>query len=389
MLRADYVFHTGAETVQIPLSMGTARYDQMQGSNLDQLGELACRICYDSLGKGRSSQDLHKHVRDVINLSVYEHLVVTVFINDPDPMIGLALLNRPNLHVRIVSDGYEITANLRHLYEWDLYTQSERSGLKLRSYQIASALESLFTSLAPLAYPVKKRNGGSHQIYCGLVPRHLLHPEQKMLSIRLYGSRGFSHEMVRHRRAGISQRSTRYTDEAFEYPEIDNLEESSAEFLLDLETKAFGKCIGEYVYHPLIWQFLNDPSQDEETKTLLRDSLVNAAIEDRDTYGTTVRILQPYCEAKGLDKTSARKQARGAARGSLGNALATEMIYTTSYQVWKDIIFKQRASDFADAEIRLVMQDIVAIAHSVDPSYFPSPDEMVPASDGIGKCLPR
>lgn len=385
MLRANYVFHSGAESVAIPPSMGLPREDQMQGSPLDQLGELACRICYDSLGKGRTSQELHKHVRDVINLSVYEHLVVTIFINDPDPLLGLALLNRPNLHVRIVADGYEITANLRHLMEWDQYTQGERSGLKLRSNQVAAALESVFTTLAPLAYPVKKRNGISHQIYASLVPKHLLHPEQKMLSVRLYGSRGFSHEMVRHRRAGISQRSTRYTDEAFEYqtePEI-----VSAEFLLALESAAFGKCIGEYVYHPLIQQFLTDRNVNKEAQSHLSNALANSALEDRGAYRIAVGILQPYCEAKGLDKTSARKQARGAARGSLGNALSTEMIYTTSYQVWRDIIFKQRASDFADAEIRLVMEDVINIAHSVDPSYFPSPEEMIPASDGIGKAL--
>lgn len=51
--------------VLIPEEMDKPSDGQMIGTQYEQLSELACRVCYDSLGRGRSSQDLHKHILEV------------------------------------------------------------------------------------------------------------------------------------------------------------------------------------------------------------------------------------------------------------------------------------------------------------------------------------
>jgi thymidylate synthase (FAD) len=50
-----------------------AKSDQLQGPHAEQLTEYAGRICYDSLGKGRSSEAYHQHILDVGHGSVEEH----------------------------------------------------------------------------------------------------------------------------------------------------------------------------------------------------------------------------------------------------------------------------------------------------------------------------
>ncbi len=161
------------------------------------------------------------------------------------------------------------------------------------------------------------------------------------VSLFMSGSRGFSHEQVRHGDfTAISQRSTRYVDEDG----------------------------SPWVPHPLFTQYMIDQrTHDADTEAKLDKMLeeidqgVHAA---RDSYRQVVAALQPWLEARGVDKTNARKQARGAARGFLGNALQTEMIFSASVAQWK-IMLGQRASQFADAEIREVYaseQDCVLAA---------------------------
>jgi hypothetical protein len=49
----------------LPESMGRPKENQLTGTIHENLGELASRICYDSLGSGRSSEALHQHILDV------------------------------------------------------------------------------------------------------------------------------------------------------------------------------------------------------------------------------------------------------------------------------------------------------------------------------------
>src|SRR4051794_34446430 len=104
-IRAQLVFDGYKLTV--PECMGVAKENQLQGTVWECLGELACRICYDSLGKGRSSRDLHNHIMEVKNLSVYEHIVFTVKIPGFDNY--QSLMNRKGVYCF----WDQITVNLR------------------------------------------------------------------------------------------------------------------------------------------------------------------------------------------------------------------------------------------------------------------------------------
>lgn len=193
----------------------TAQHLQDQGTEPERLVECAGRTCYDSYGKGRSSQAFHQHVREVGHGSVLEHASISFFV----------------------------------------------SGI----------------------------------------------------------SRGCSHELVRHRAGiAISQRSTRYVDES----------ES------------------DWAWHPLINEFEHDHGG-------LALRLRALETEAKLLYGNVVEKLTTYLIEKGTDKLTARKQARGAARGVLGNALSTELVFTLNVRALRHFL-EQRASPHADAEIRLL-----------------------------------
>jgi hypothetical protein len=56
VIKAALVWDGGSNVV-IPQEMGVPRADQMQGTTMERLAELAGRVCYDSLGSGRPSFD--------------------------------------------------------------------------------------------------------------------------------------------------------------------------------------------------------------------------------------------------------------------------------------------------------------------------------------------
>lgn len=162
-------------------------------------------------------------------------------------------------------------------------------------------------------------------------------------------SRGCTHELVRHRAGcAISQRSTRYVDEA-ESP---------------------------YILHPLVEKF-NSP----DVEIALSDAIVAA----RGAYRTIVKTVENGLIAAGVDKFTARKQARGAARGMLGNALCTSMVWTANIRALRGCI-EQRANPAADAEIRVLFNKIYEAALNVVPEYF-NDYEKVECPDGIGYGL--
>jgi thymidylate synthase ThyX len=99
-------------------------------------------------------------------------------------------------------------------------------------------------------------------------------------------------------------------------------------------------------------------------------------------YKALVPILERYLQRKGVDKQTARKQARGAARGILGNALETTMVWTANLRALRNVI-EQRASRFADAEIRLLGNLLLKLAWGVCPEYFSDYSEKN-CKDGIG-----
>lgn len=177
-------------------------------------------------------------------------------------------------------------------------------------------------------------------------------------------SRGLTHELVRHRVGiAISQRSTRYVDE-------NN---------------------SEWVWHPLLEAFFAsrgyDLSKDDITKSLMdvpssevELSMRHVLSASKSAYRRITGSLQDFLMDKSIDKLTARKQARGAARGLLGNALLTEMVWTTNVRTLRNVILKQRANAAADAEIRAMALRLWEEAMPYFPAYLgdfkrrPSPD---------------
>lgn len=372
---AKLVFDNISNELDIPeevLPEDEKPYDHhFQGSTLDNLVELCGRICYDSCNtkKSRNSKDYHNHINEVNHGSVQEHPNLTFHVRNPrenherdstydDKLRWQAdvyseLVNRPGVYIREDHyEGFYITANLRAILEWNNFGGDYNS--------IGKDLQNVASEFAPLVF------GDKVATIDGLKPKtknsiKVIKPnteEEIWASFYISGvSRGLSHELVRHKyRTAVSQRSTRYVDES----------ES------------------EWAWHPLLKKY-----SDKEIIQNLRwetpqDYLIEAETICKYSYGILVDSLEEQLTAY-TDRFQARKQARGAARGILGNALSTELIFSASLAQWKRML-RQRMSDAADAEIRLLFNDIFDVLKNKFSSHFEN-WETTPASDGIGLSL--
>lgn len=374
-MKASLVYDGNA--IRIPKSMGTPTLEQMRGTELDKLGELASRICYDSLGydeqgkpRGRSSSKLHAHILQVINHSVYEHPNFTVqFSHNVRDVRNLmvACSNRKGIWVEYLDGLIEITTNLRAILEWKRHESSANMLDVNTSKFVHSTLSAYGNILAPQIITLHPSGDSITEKdiayakdfvaeYCTLKTKGLT-KDQAWISLYLYGSRGFTHEQVRHRQA-MSQRSTRYVDEDG----------------------------SDYVLHPLVEKYLLDESVGISYRDALAKCIDESTEADRVTYRVAVEVLEAYGLANGLDKQTARKQARGAARGHLGNALASEMIYSAPASGWQWIL-SQRLNPAADAEIRAVYEEGLPALKSSQYGHFFSHYETVPSPDGMGVVL--
>src|SRR5262249_16955082 len=104
------------------------------------------------------------------------------------------------------------------------------------------------------------------------------------------------------------------------------------------------------------------------------------------TYRLLVARLEAYLQGQGVVRLAARKQARGAARGYLGNALATELLFSAPVSGWKWIL-SQRANALADAEIRAVYEPALAAPKASRQGDRFDAFTLVPSPDGLGKVL--
>lgn len=358
----------GGSKVAVPGSMGKPRADQFQGSVYEQLSELSGRVCYDSVGTGRSSSDYHKHIKEVGHLSVYEHAHMTVEVFLPLKDSASVFLNRPGLWVVKKFDSFRVTFNPRNILDWDVWSDS----IEVRdfigrptSFQIGHILSYHAEQTYPMMVTPRKRDDDRA---AWIRDRsRVVEPvgdEEKWVSMFIVGSRGMSHEIVRHGdRTGISQRSTRFVDES----------ES------------------DWVDHPLVQEFL--ASKDllpDDPENRIRGALAaiigDVKVSAKEVYAKTVEHLQGWLISKSVDKFTARKQARGAARGYLGNALSTELIFSASVAQWKRMI-RMRACGPADAEIREVF--VQALAELLRSRYAPDFEGFIlgKSPDGIGQVV--
>ena len=332
--------------LSVPTEMGNPLPHQLLSTPLDNLIELAGRVCYDSLGskKSRASGEYHQHIIEVGHLSVQEHANFTVFFSkeqieencSSEMAFILSLLNRPGLWVKKAPDGYRLTFNIRTAREWNAW------GAESQFSWITEQVAGVAAKHAPLA--MQGVQLPEIQFIQAVSPSN---DDEIWVSLLIHSvSRGLTHELVRHGDyTGISQRSTRFVDE-HESP---------------------------YAWHPLIVEFAatNDAGL-----------FFKAEQESRSAYGTLLSALEEFVKGKGVDKFTARKQARGAARGVLGNALATELIFSANLSQYKRII-ALRAHPAADAEIRLLAGEIFDVLSERFPDSF-SGWRREPAPDGYG-----
>jgi thymidylate synthase (FAD) len=174
-----------------------------------------------------------------------------------------------------------------------------------------------------------------------------------------HASRGFANELVRHRvGVAISQRSTRYVDE-HDSP---------------------------WAVHPVLQAWLDDPAVSPQDKEKFQGSLEVVLTDCRQLYSMVVDFLEPWLKARApAEKLGARKQARGAARGYLGNALETSMIWSANLRTLLHV-FAQRGAIFADAEARLFATRVLAVVRAEAPNYFDHLS-VAPSPDGVGEIV--
>ena len=355
-LYAEVVFD-GVETYA-PERMGQPKAGQLQGATHERLVELCGRVCYDSLGKGRSSAEYHEHIRKVNHGSVWEHANITIQCTDTQgrdlgrEMFPI-LLNRPGVWVEHHEPSIvRVTINMRGIVEWDRWA----GGHNLGSHRgLEAAIRAIVFTAGHVVAPQIVDDPGEipDQGVNGMIvtPEH---PEEKWVSLLLGGSRGMSHEQVRHKfRTAISQRSTRYVDES----------------------------TSPWVVHPLVTRYIDETTDDK--REFLGD-IEKVGTAARNAYVTVAGDLQPWLEARGIDKHTSRKQARGAARGFLGNALHTELIFSASVVQWRRMI-ALRCSPHADAEIRVLYGHIIRALQTTRWADDFADLKLVPSPDGIGE----
>lgn len=386
-MKAQVIHTTGSDLVLIPPTMGQPNDNQFQGTVGEKLAEVACRICYDSMGlsKSRSSQALQYHIQDAPNLSVYEHVTLTIMVPAETERYALQLITccfgRPGVRARIMGQMVHITANLRAILEWEKWSVRNWSIIgSLNIDGLCGHLGQTLLQAAKFDMPMAlDRLSVGQTMYYERPKFEDLRDSERFISVWLYGSRGFTHEMVRHRFA-MSQRSTRFVDElprGWYDKDEHSLGWEEANKIFNDEIK----CEGEFIVHPLTKKFVKDQDTSVEKKQEFFDRWQRLKEESRGLYKFLVENLQEYV---GGDSTNARKQGRGAARLMLPNALASEMIYTASVADWMDFIIPQRATVLADAEIRQVIVEVVRDMPVVKNKYT-----FTEAPDGLGAVATR
>jgi hypothetical protein len=283
--------------------------------------------------------------------SVQEHCNFT-FVNDSykheaQREIMLSCLNRPGVYVNKVGKEIRITANVRSIKEWYLWNNNivNDSVHNMLGYFLRrEARKYVPFALKEVNKELEELNVDSDHFK---IVFDKVDPNERWITILVSGvSRNLSHEQVRHKfSTAVSQRSTRYVDES--------------------DT--------EFEWHPLLNKY------ETKDKNLGID-ILKLEVSSRDIYTRTYNYLEECLSKDGIDKFTAKKQARGAARGALLTCLGTEFVFSATIAQWKRML-SQRMSDAADAEIRLMynlilekLQDEIKI-------------DMKDSQDKIGKVL--
>jgi hypothetical protein len=332
--------------LHIPSTMGQPKDDQLVGTTAENLGEVAGRICYDSLGTGRSSLKYHAHILYVQNFNVYEHFHWTTRFYSMDQLgFLISLLNRRGVCVVVEDKEIDVTVNARVILDWEKHNKYNHNNILIRN-----TLMYWGHILMPHVIPDSDR-----MIDSRILDNRDLNEDQAHISLYMFGSRGFSIEQNRHR-FSLSQRSTRYVNES-ESP---------------------------YLMHPVLKHYLNDKDVSESDVNRVLDAIRESETADKTSYSLICEALETFFNKD--DKTTARKKARGVARQYLAHALPTEKIFTAPISGWKWML-SQRCNMFADTEIRCIYNDVLAVLKCSAYADCFSDYNLVDSPDGIGKVL--
>lgn len=335
-ISASLVYVSGDKSIRIPSICGTPREDQLQGTPYEQLCELAGRACYHSLGKGRNSADYHEHLIESKHWSVYEHawFAITINVSNVDARRLVPLftnLKGIKCSEMDVYGCFHVYFNVRHFL--DLCTKGRFYGDALARYIVGEMRSQAIDS----AFPVVLKPSSTVPFDVKPYKTRLMRP---FVSLYLSCSRNASHEQVRHRFA-VSQRSTRYCDET--------------------DTP--------FVVHP------------HDSSSVILSHVVQHGT--RKSYLTALGAANCSLQSIGLPATTARKQARGTARGYLPSNLATQMMFTASVSEWAHMI-RMRMTDDADAEIRVLYNHILLELAKHPATKKLAEVRTVEAEDGAG-----
>lgn len=335
-ISASLVYVSGDKAIRIPSICGKPREDQLQGTPYEQLCELAGRACYASLSKGRNSADYHEHLIESKHWSVYEHAWFAITINasnvDARGLVPLFTnLKGIKCSEMDVYGCFHIYFNVRHFL--DLCTKGRFYDDALARYLVGEMRIQAIDS----AFPVVLKPSSTVPLDAKPYKTRLMRP---FVSLYLSCSRNASHEQVRHRFA-VSQRSTRYCDET--------------------DTP--------FVVHPHDALGRNFRAVEQEASRL--------------AYGAAIDASCRGLSLRDLSSTTARKQARGAARGYLPSNLATQMMFTADVSEWAHML-RMRMTNDADAEIRVLYNHILLeLAKHPDTKKL-AEVRTVEAEDGAG-----
>lgn len=366
--------------LKIPLEMlpeGGAPFEHhFQSVVADNLIELAGRACYDSCKqeKTRATTDYHKHINETSHGSVQEHSVFTVEIQcrhaDDANAVMWCCLNRPGVFVaqgpKHDSWNLRITANVRSIKEWPLMCNDIVQ--HHNQIQLGNCIQQLVKTKSPLALSACVDDS---QMFIGKIVEPLL-PHERWYNFYISDvSRGLTHELVRHKFCtAFSQRSTRYVDE------------SESEWIWHPLLRKYEKELDKYLIQCRSVH-LDLPDDIKQTNW---DTISDIEWSCKQGYDLIVKFLEEKLISEGIDKFTARKQGRGAARGILGNALSTELVFSTSLPQAVRII-QQRASTHADAEIRILGNELHEILKEDIAKYMGLTAQISDCPDGIGKNI--
>lgn len=191
-------------------------------------------------------------------------------------------------------------------------------------------------------------------------------------------TRGLSLELNRHRTFNISQKSTRYT-----------AEEDAAIVLEPYYTYLYNKWVPVQSEFPRDgWLYTEGEREtdadDMEINTIL--GFLNSSTRSIDEYKCQVDTLI-HLNPLSLSGTDLRKWARGKARNLLPHCLETSGTWTNNIRGIRWFI-ESRSSKFAEPEIRVLANSVLAIMQVEAPEYFDD-FSILEVYDGIPEWVPQ